>query len=115
MIIDIVFIDLPRGISRAKVMELYNTTAPKWVANEDLIEKYYFFDEEKSLGGGVYIWKTRAAQQRWHGPDYHKMVQNLYGAPPRIQVLDAMIRVDPTTSNIRRFEPAEYGRFAHSR
>jgi hypothetical protein len=107
MITDIVFIDLPRGISRAKVMELYNTTAPTWAKNEDLIEKYYFFDKEKSLGGGIYIWKTRAAQQRWHGPDYHEMVQKLYGSPPRIEVLEAVIRVDATTGNIHHFEAAE--------
>jgi hypothetical protein len=107
MITDIVFIDLPPGISRAKLMELYNRTAPKWATNEDLIEKYYFFDEENSLGGGIYIWKTRAAQQRWHGPGYQEMVREMYGAPPRIQVLEAMIRVDATTGNIYQFEPAE--------
>jgi hypothetical protein len=59
LITEVVFIDLPRGITRAEVMELYNRTAPKWAKNEDLIEKYYFFDEERSLGGGIYIWKTR--------------------------------------------------------
>jgi hypothetical protein len=107
MITEIVSFDLPRDIDRAKIMELFNAAAIKWVNNKDLFDKYYFFDEENSIGGGVYIWKTRAAQERWHGPEYRQMVQNTYGAPPRIQVLDTIIRVDPTTGTIHRFEVAE--------
>jgi hypothetical protein len=35
------------------------------------------------------------------------MVQITYGAPPRIEVLDAMIRVDATAGNVYHFEAAE--------
>ena len=100
MITEIVFFNLPKGTTRAEVTRLYETTAGKWATNTDLVEKYYFFDEEKSLGGGVYIWKSREAASRWHGSDYHRMVEELYGSPPQIQILDAIIRVDSLAGNV---------------
>jgi hypothetical protein len=69
-----------------------------------LIEKYYFFDEERSLGGGVYIWKTREAAARWHGPEYVAMIEKVYGSSPRIQILDALIRVDAVRGEVNHFE-----------
>lgn len=95
MIAEIVFFDLPRGATRADALALYRTTATQWAANPDLVEKYYFFDEERGQGGGVYIWRTREAAARWHGEDYQRRVRSLYGAPPRMQRLDALIHVDP--------------------
>ena len=100
MITEIVFFDLPKGITRADVTKLYETTAPKWAVNEDLYEKYYFFDEEKSLGGGIYVWKSREAAARWHGSEYYRMIEDLYGSSPRIQILDAIIRVDSLAGTV---------------
>lgn len=94
MITEIIFFDLPAGTDRAAVTALYEVTAESWAKNPDLIEKYYFFDEQSATGGGVYIWRDRAAAQRWHGEDYVRMVRERYGAPPRIQILDAVVHVD---------------------
>ncbi|MGO9772650.1 MAG: hypothetical protein ACLPSW_24480 [Roseiarcus sp.] len=100
MVTEIVFFALPKGTTRADALALYRRTADKWLANPDLVEKYYFFDEERSLGGGVYVWRTREAARRWHGEEYQRMVQSLYGAPPRMQILDALIHVDPIAGRI---------------
>jgi hypothetical protein len=101
VITEIVFIDLPAGTTRADALAMYRKTAvDRWVSNPDLIEKYYFFDEETHLGGGVYIWPTREAAQRWHGQDYVAMVEATYGSPPRFQILDALLRVDPARGEI---------------
>ncbi|SRR5579875_1594245 len=104
MITEIVFIDLPTGITRADALSLYRkTAAERWVSNPDLIEKYYFFDEETHLGGGIYIWPNREAAQRWHGNDYVAMVEATYGSPPRFQILEALIHVDPAYGKIKEF------------
>lgn len=100
MIVEIVFFDLPRGTTRADALALYRKSAANWVGNPDLIEKYYFFDETNGRGGGVYIWPNRAAAAHWHDESYRDMVQSLYGAPPTIQILDALIRVEPTAKRI---------------
>ena len=100
MIVEIVFIDLRPGTDRQAALALYRQTAEGWLANPDLIEKYYFFDEARSLGGGVYLWPTREAAERWHGEDYRRMVRSRYGSEPRIQRLDALIHVHPGTSSL---------------
>lgn len=44
---------------------MYRKTAEFWRVNTGLIEKYYFFDEERSIGGGFEIrrrfWKSFVA------------------------------------------------------
>jgi hypothetical protein len=41
MITEIVFFDLPEGISRDELMSKYMSTAKAWSENTDLIQKYY--------------------------------------------------------------------------
>ncbi len=100
MIVEIVFFNLPAGTTRAAALALYRKSAGNWVENPDLVEKYYFFDEAEGLGGGVYVWPDRQAARRWHGADYEAMVAEVYGAAPNIQILDALIRVDPLARRI---------------
>jgi hypothetical protein len=95
VITELVFIDLRKGTTRSDALAMYRQTAESWLANKDLVEKYYFFDEEQSIGGGVYIWPSRAEAAKWHGEEYKQKVLSIYGAPPRIQILDAIIHVDP--------------------
>jgi hypothetical protein len=49
MITELVFFDLPKGITREEVMAKYRETAPAWSKNEDLVHKFYFFDAAKNL------------------------------------------------------------------
>lgn len=78
MIVEIVHFDLPLGTDRAKALELFASSAAKWVTNKDLVEKYYFFSETDCRGGGVYIWTSREAAQKWHGEEYRDMVRRTY-------------------------------------
>jgi hypothetical protein len=103
VIVEIVYIDLPVGTKRADALALYRRSAGGWLSNPELIEKYYFFDEERHLGGGIYIWPTCEAARRGHGEDYVRWVQSVYGAPPRIQILDALLHVDPIGKRTQEF------------
>lgn len=94
MITEIVHFDLPKGISREEVLAKYRQTAPAWSRNEDLIHKYYFFDESQSLGGGVYVWKTLAAAMRWHNEEYKTRIKALYGGDVRMTYYDTLLVVD---------------------
>jgi hypothetical protein len=91
----IVFFKLAAGIDRRALVERYESTAKKWVENPDLIEKWYFYNEQAHEGGGIYIWKNLEAAKHWLGADYQATIERLYGYPPRIQFLDAVMRVDP--------------------
>lgn len=103
MITEIVYFKLPANITRQEVLEKYRTTASKWAQNTDLLRKYYFFDEQKSLGGGVYIWKDLAAAHRWHGQEYRDMIAKLYGSEPEITCIDALVLVDNVLGKIEEF------------
>jgi hypothetical protein len=101
MIVEIVHFDLPSGTDRTKAQELYRGSAAGWVTNKDLIEKYYFYNEADCRGGGVYIWTSREAAQGWHGEEYRDMVRRTYGSVPSIEVLDALLHVDPAAGEVR--------------
>lgn len=100
MITEIVFFALPEGISRQELLEKYHKSAPTWMENPDLLHKTYVFDEANNRGGGVYLWKDLAAQQRWHGEDYRKMIRDVYGSEPEIRVLDTALIVDKEAGQI---------------
>ena len=101
MIVEIVTFDLPRGTDRTKAMELYRSSAAVWVTNKDLVEKYYFYDEAGCRGGGVYIWTSHEAAQRWHGEEYREMLRRSYGSVPSIEILDALLHVDPAAGKAK--------------
>jgi hypothetical protein len=100
MIAEIVVFDLPEGTDLAAALTLYRQSAGKWLTNPELIEKYYIFDQQRCSGGGVYIWPSRDAAARWHGEEYRRTVRALYGSEPRIQILDAVIHVDPVAGKL---------------
>jgi hypothetical protein len=100
MITELVFFDLPKDTTREQALAMYRQTAESWRVNSDLIEKYYFFDKERSIGGGVYVWPSRAEAAKWHGDAYKEKVLAIYGVSPRIEILDALIHVDPRRGSI---------------
>lgn len=105
MITELVFFDLPKGMTREEVIAKYRQTAPAWSRNEDLVHKFYFFDAAKSQGGGVYIWKTVEAARRWHGEEYRERIRALYGSEPRMTYLDTLVVVDNVRKQVS--EPIE--------
>ncbi|WP_426434824.1 hypothetical protein [Bradyrhizobium genosp. P] len=95
MIVEIVRFDLPAGTTRDDAMALYDQSAPGWLDNPNLVEKYYFFDAQRCEGGGIYIWRSQAAIDRWHGADYREMIASRYGSAPRIETFEALLHLDP--------------------
>jgi hypothetical protein len=85
-----------KNITWSSLLKRYESTAIKWAQNPDLLHKWYFYDETTHEGGGVYIWRTRAAAAHWHGVEYRAMIERLYGYPPEIRVLDTLLHVDAT-------------------
>jgi hypothetical protein len=102
MLVAIVRFDLPPGTTRDAARALYDRSAPGWLGNPDLVEKYYLFDAERCEGGGIYIWRSRAAMERWHGADYRRMVTSRYGSPPRVETFEALLHLDPAHRSATR-------------
>jgi hypothetical protein len=96
VITEFVFFQFPAGADREQVLGNYRKTADGWLANPDLVQKYYFFDAETGTGGGVYIWPSREDAIRWHSDEYIARVTALYGVAPRIQIFEALVYVNPS-------------------
>ena len=97
LITEIVTFDLPEGMSRDDVVALYEKTKPRWQANAALIRKYYLYDEEAGIGGGVYLWPSRADALAAHDEEWCVLAEKTYGCRPRFQVFDTPVIVDNST------------------
>ena len=102
MITEIVTFKLPGAMTREEASANFEKTAPGWRANPDLIRKNYLFDEKSGTGGGVYLWKERAAAEKWHGEAFRKRVKELYGSEPSSQFFETPIVVDNVAGEIVR-------------
>jgi hypothetical protein len=105
MIVEIVRFALPPGTTREGALALYDASATGWISNPDLVEKYYLFDAERCEGGGVYIWRSRAAMERWHDAEYRRMAEARYGSAPRIEAFEAVLHLDPGSGAATRLDP----------
>lgn len=105
MITEIVRFALPPNMSREELLGKYRKTVDHWSSNPDLIRKHYFFDSGNGRGGGVYLWRDRAAQQYWHGKEYRELVRTHYGSEPEIECFDTMIIVDNEKQTVSEVAP----------
>ena len=105
MFTEIVLFDLPAGMTRAQVIENFHATAPHWRANPDLIRKNYLYDPDGNRGGGVYLWRDRAAAARWHDDGWRAMAKSRYGAGPRIEIFETPVLVDNALGKTLHAEP----------
>lgn len=105
MITEIVTFTLPEDTTREQVFANFEMTTPVWKDNPDLIRKYYLFDAESGIAGGVYLWKERAHAEKWHGPEFRKKVNELYGAEPKSQFFETPIIVDNLSGLVSKDSP----------
>src|SRR5262245_43097620 len=102
MITEIVTFTVSPGATRETIFQAFERTAPGWQQNPDLIRKYYLFDAERGIAGGVYLWKEKAHAEKWHGAEFRERVRALYGAEPTSQFFETPIIVDNVTGQLSR-------------
>jgi hypothetical protein len=100
MITAIVNFKLPPDIDAKKAAELFKGSAPKYRGMKGLVRKYYLFDGDKRIGGGVYLWKTRADAEAVYTPAWQAYIAERYGAPPDIHYFETAVVVDNETDKI---------------
>lgn len=96
MITEIVTFDLPEGLDREAVMALFEKSVPRWQANAALVRKYYLYDAEAGIGGGVYLWPSKAEAQAAHDSAWCDMAEKLYGSRPSFRYFETPVIVDNT-------------------
>ena len=94
MITAIVNFRLPADIDARKAAELFKGSAPKYRGLKGLVRKYYLYDSDKRIGGGVYLWKTKADAEAVYTPQWQAWIAERYGAPPDIRYFETSVIVD---------------------
>ena len=100
MITAIVNFKLPVGIDAKQAAELFKASAPKYRGMKGLVRKYYLFDEESRIGGGVYLWKSRLDAEAVYTPQWQAYIAERYGAPPEIRYFETVVIVDNESDEI---------------
>ena len=94
MITAIVNFKLPANIDAKKAAELFKGSAPKYRGLKGLVRKYYLFDETQRIGGGVYLWKSKADAEAVYTPEWKAYIAERYGTPPDIRYFETSVVVD---------------------
>jgi hypothetical protein len=97
MITAIVNFKLPPEIDADKAREWYKGTIPKYQSIKGLVRKYYLFDEQTRIGGGVYLWQSRADADALYTPELKANLAKRCGAPPEIRFFETPVIVDNET------------------
>ena len=94
MMIEVIILQLPEGMTRDDVIKYYEDTTDKWRNINELIQKNNIYDGEVRLGSGIYHWKTVAAANQWHDSEWRKFVKDLYGSDPVVRRFEVPIVAD---------------------
>jgi len=100
MITAIVRFKLPSTVKAEDAAELFMGSAPKYRGLNGLVRKYYLYNES-GVGGGVYLWKSRAAAERVYTAEWKKMIADRYGAEPEISFYETPVVVDNAIDEIQ--------------
>jgi hypothetical protein len=94
MIVAIVIFQLPADVTAEQARKLYADSAPKYRAMKGLVRKYYLWDGERRIGGGVYLWESRAAADAVYTAEWKAYIRQRYGREPEITYFDSPVIVD---------------------
>ncbi len=100
MITAIVNFRLPADIDAKKAAELFRESAPKYRGMKGLVRKYYLFDGKNRIGGGVYLWNSRADAEAVYTPQWQGYIAERYGAAPDIRYFGTAVVVDNESDKI---------------
>lgn len=93
MITEIVTFKIPDGMSRERVMELFEAGAEIWREHPKLHRKNYLYDPDAGVGGGVYTWDNVADAKQAHGEAFRDRVLDSFGNEPKFQYFETPLIV----------------------
>ncbi len=93
MITAIVTFPLAKGTSSADAKALFEASASNYKNFPGLIRKYYLYGDGP-LGGGVYLWESRAAADKLYTTEWRKTFEERLGAAPKILFFESPVIVD---------------------
>lgn len=94
MITEIVTFDVPEGMTRERVLALFEESAEVWRAHPKLLRKNYLYDADAGVAGGVYTWDSIADAKQAHGEAFLARVAQSFGNTPQFKYFETPVIVD---------------------
>ncbi len=104
MITAIVNFQLPADIAPETVAQAFEASAPNYEGVAGLVRKYYLFDPETKIAGGVYLWDSRAAAEALYTAEWRASIEERFGAAPAIRFFDTPVIVDNAATTAQAAE-----------
>src|SRR5262249_41905106 len=68
-------------------------SAPNYRGVPGLVRKYYLYGDDRT-GGGVYLWNSREAAERFYSEAWRTTIAQRFGAQPEISFYDTAVIVE---------------------
>ena len=94
MITVIVNFPAPEGATVESMRDAFASTTPRYEKLPGLIRKYYLFDADASVGGGVYLWQHRAQAEAFYNAEWRERLAQKYGVSPKITFFESPVIID---------------------
>ena len=98
MITAIVTFVLPSAITRERWSKIAASAAPCYENVPGLMRKQFLFNH--GLGGGVYLWESRAAAETCYDGGWRESIARVAESDPRIAYFETPVVVDKTRGAI---------------
>ena len=106
MITAIVQYRLPPSIDLEACAEHFRTIAPGFRDVSGLIRKQFIYAED-GWAGGVYLWETRAAAEKYYAGPWLDGIQERYGMDPQVRWFETACVTDNAIEAVLLPEAAE--------
>jgi hypothetical protein len=93
MITAVVRFPLPQGTTRDDAKAMFEKSAPNYRGVPGLVRKYYLFGEDRT-GGGVYLWNSRDAAERFYSDSWKSTIVQRFGSQPEILFYETPVIVE---------------------
>ncbi len=95
MIVAIVRFPLPDGMTADAARSSFEASAPGYQGLDGLHRKYYLLTADGSVGGGVYLWESRAAAEAVYDSTWRSRLAARFGSEPLVEYFECPVVVEP--------------------
>jgi hypothetical protein len=97
MITAIVFYELPPSIGLEECRRHFGEIAPDFLKIPGFLRKQFICARNGKVAGGVYLWETQEAAERFYSGLWLDGIRKRYGTEPKINYFETVALADTTT------------------
>jgi len=75
-------------------------SAPRFRGKPGLLSKHYLRERETGMGGGMYVWESRAAAEAHYNAEWRARMTAENGHEPQVRYFDVPLVVDNTRETV---------------